>query len=84
MSEGKKILILKSKRIISLKYEDAIKRKLIDNLRDGVVITPADFEYEWIDENELKQMENPKITFFPLERKTTLWERLKRIFKSET
>lgn len=48
------------------------------------MIIPADFEYEWIDENELKQMENAKITFFPLERKTTLWERIKRIFKSET
>lgn len=84
MSEGKKILILKSKRIISLQHEDFIKKKLINDLRDGVVIIPADFEYEWIDENELKQMENAKITFFPLERKTTLWERIKRIFKSET
>ena len=84
MSEGKKILILKSKRINSLKYEDFIRRKLIDDLRDGVVIIPVDFDYEWIDENELKQIEDAKITFFPLERKTTLWERLKRIFKSET
>ena len=84
MSEGKKILILKSKRIISLKNEDFIRRKLNDDIRNGVVIIPADFEYEWIDENELKQMENPKITFFPLERKTTLWEKLKRIYKGET
>lgn len=84
MSEGKKILILKSKRINSLKYEDFIRRKLIDEFRDGVVIIPVDFDYEWIDENELKQIEDAKITFFPLERKTTLWERLKRIFKSET
>lgn len=83
MSEGKKILILKSKRKISLQDENFIRRKLIDDLRDGVVIIPDDFEYEWINENELKQMENAKITFFPLERKTTLWEKIKRIFKSE-
>lgn len=83
MSEGKKILILKSKRKISLRNENFIRRKLIDDLRDGVVIIPDDFEYEWINENELKQIENPKITFSPLERKTTLWERIKRIFKSE-
>lgn len=84
MSEGKKILILKSKRQKFLQYEDSIRRKLINDLRDGVVIIPDDFEYEWIDENELKQMENAKITFLPLERKITLWERIKRIFKSET
>lgn len=84
MSEGKKILILKSKRQKTLQYEDFIRRKLIDDPRDGVVIIPDDFDYEWIDENELKQMENAKITFLPLERKTTLWERIKRIFKSET
>lgn len=83
MSEGKKILILKSKRKNPLQYEDFIRRKLIDDIRNGVVIIPDDFEYEWIDENELKQIEDAKITFFPLERKTTLWERIKRIFKSE-
>lgn len=81
MSEGKKILILKSKRQKSLQYEDFIRRKLIDDIRNGVVIIPDDFEYEWIDENELKQIENAKITFLPLERKTTLWERIKKYLR---
>lgn len=81
MSENKKILVLKAKEKMTFEKQDFIIRKLRADIKDGIVIIPDNFEYEWIGEDELKQIENAMFSFLPLETKPSLWERIKRRFK---
>ena len=81
MSDYKKILVLKAKRKMTYQTQDFIIRKLRADINGGIVIIPDDFEYEWIDEDDLKKIENAKFSFLPMETKQSLWERIKRRFK---
>ena len=83
MSECKKILILKAKKTMTFQRTDFIIRKLQNDINNGIVIIPNDFEYEWIDEDDLKKIKNPMFRFLPMETKPSLWERIKRRFKHE-
>ena len=83
MSESKKILVLKAKKYTTFQHQDVIIRKLRDDINNGICIIPNDFEYEWIDEDDLKKIENPMFRFLPMETKPSFWERIKRRFKHE-
>ena len=81
MSESKKILVLKAKKNITFQHQDVIIRKLRADINNGICIIPNDFDYEWIDEDDLKKIENAMFSFLPLETELTIWERIKRRLK---
>ena len=83
MSESKKILVLKAKKNITFQHQDVIIRKLRDDINNGICIIPNDFDYEWIDEDDLKKIENAMFNFLPMETKPSLWEKIKRRLKHE-
>ena len=80
-SESKKILVLKAKRNLTFQHQDIIMRKLREDINHGICIIPNDFDYEWIDEDDLKKIENAMFSFLPMKTKPSLWERIKRRFK---
>ena len=83
MSKSKKILVLKAKKNIAFQHQDFIIRKLRDDINNGICIIPNDFDYEWIDEDDLKKIENAMFSFLPMEKKPSFWERIKRRFKND-